>query len=297
MYLESSKINLNYMKFFLVAAESKSISEAAEKLGYSVSTVSTNISTLENQLGVRLFFRDPLKMTEIGQQIYKALKKAHREIEYASILAKKASNLSVNKLSIGCQPHILKIFLIDKIEKALKENNNLKIDINSELSCRKIIRKIKDNQLDFALINFIPTDEELNQFEIKKIFKSQYILVSKNKIKVKNLSELEKYNYIISYDYRSSAIALKNYLKKYNIELNTVIQCSDMEARIEFAKKGMGTAYVLKDAVKKELNNKELYEVKLPIELPESTISLIYSKEHLTKIDKKFIKEYLQDKN
>ena len=122
-------------------------------------------------------------------------------------------------------------------------------------------------------------------------------MVSKNKIKVENLSELEKYNYIISYDYRSSAIALKNYLKKYNIELNTVIQCPDMEARIEFAKKGMGTAYVLKDAVKKELNNKELYEVKLPIELPESIISLIYSKEHLTKIDKKFIKEYLQDKN
>lgn len=297
MHLESSKINLNYIKFFLVAAESKSISEAAEKLGYSVSTVSTNISTLENQLGVRLFFRDPLKMTEIGQRIYKALKKAHREIEYASILAKKANNLKDNKLLIGCQPHILKFFLMDKIEKALKENENLKIDISSELSCRKIMRKIKDNQLDFALINFIPTDEDLNDFEINKIFTSQYIFVSKGKIKIEKMNELEKYNYIISYDYRSSAIALKNCLKKYNIELNTIIQCPDMEARIEFAKKGMGMAYVLKDAVKKELNNKELYEVKLPIELPESTISLIYLKEHLTKIDKKFIKEYLQDKN
>ena len=142
MYSESSKINLNYIKFFLAAAESKSISEAAEKLGYSTSTVSTNISTFESQLGTRLFFRDPLKMTETGEQIYIILKEAHREIEYASILAKKANNLKDNKLLIGCQPHILKIFLMDKVEKALKENPDLKIDIDSELSCSKIMRKI-----------------------------------------------------------------------------------------------------------------------------------------------------------
>ena len=51
----------------------------------------------------------------------------------------------------------------------------------------------------------------------------------------------------------------------------------------------------MKEAVKNELENKELYEVKLPIELPISKINLIYIKEQLTQSDKKFIKNYLKN--
>ena len=56
----------------------------------------------------------------------------------------------------------------------------------------------------------------------------------------------------------------------------------------------MGIAYVIKESVKKELENKELYEVQLPIELPSVKLNLIYQKGELTKVDKKFIKEYLK---
>lgn len=50
----------------------------------------------------------------------------------------------------------------------------------------------------------------------------------------------------------------------------------------------------MKDAVKKELLKKEIFEVKLPIELPVSVLNLIYLKGQLTLADKKFIKEYLK---
>ena len=44
----------------------------------------------------------------------------------------------------------------------------------------------------------------------------------------------------------------------------------------------------------KRLPNKELYEVELPIKLPNIKLNLIYLSGELTKIDKKFIKEYLK---
>ena len=50
----------------------------------------------------------------------------------------------------------------------------------------------------------------------------------------------------------------------------------------------------MKDAVKKEIESKELYEVNLPIELPISNVNLYYVIEHLTKADKIFIKNYLK---
>ena len=56
----------------------------------------------------------------------------------------------------------------------------------------------------------------------------------------------------------------------------------------------MGIAYVIKEAVKNELVKKELYEVELPIDLPSIKLNLVYLRGELSKIDKKFIKEYLK---
>ena len=63
----------------------------------------------------------------------------------------------------------------------------------------------------------------------------------------------------------------------------------------EAVKRNMGIAYVIKEAVKNELAKKELYEVEMPIELPSLKLNLIYLKGELTKVDKKFIKEYLKN--
>ena len=74
------------------------------------------------------------------------------------------------------------------------------------------------------------------------------------------------------------------------------MRCPNMETRIDCAKRGIGIAYVLKDVVTKELEKNELYEVKLPIKWPKSTINLVYLKGHLTEVDKVFIKNYLNTK-
>lgn len=70
--------------------------------------------------------------------------------------------------------------------------------------------------------------------------------------------------------------------------------CDATEIRVQAVKKNMGIAYVIKQAVKKELDNKELYEVELPIELPIIKLNLIYLKDELTRVNKKFINEYLK---
>lgn len=72
------------------------------------------------------------------------------------------------------------------------------------------------------------------------------------------------------------------------------MMCDATEIRVEAVKRNMGIAYVIKEAVKNELVKKELYEVELPIELPSIKLNLVYLTGELSKIDKKFIKEYLK---
>ena len=87
---------------------------------------------------------------------------------------------------------------------------------------------------------------------------------------------------------------LKERLKKYDVNINADMVCDATEIRVQAVKKNMGIAYVIKQAVKKELDNKELYEVELPIELPIIKLNLIYLKDELTRVNKKFINEYLK---
>ena len=50
----------------------------------------------------------------------------------------------------------------------------------------------------------------------------------------------------------------------------------------------------MKEAAKKELEENKLHEVKIPIKMPSTTINLVYLENHLTNVDKKFIKDYLR---
>ena len=45
--MSSNNINLNFLPFFIAVAESRTLEEAADKIEYNYSTVSTNISKLE----------------------------------------------------------------------------------------------------------------------------------------------------------------------------------------------------------------------------------------------------------
>ena len=74
------------------------------------------------------------------------------------------------------------------------------------------------------------------------------------------------------------------------------MKCDTTEIRVEAVMNGLGIAYVMKEAVKKQLENRELYEVEVPMELPKLSINLVYIKDMLTQVDKKFIKKYLKNK-
>ena len=79
-----------------------------------------------------------------------------------------------------------------------------------------------------------------------------------------------------------------------HINIKANIECDITELRVEAVKRNLGIGYVMKEAVEKELEKREIYEVKVPIELPKVKINLIYKKEQLTIANKKFIKQYLK---
>lgn len=291
--IDTNNLNLNLLKFFVVAAESENLSEVAKKTGYSESNISTSLSSLEKQLGVKLLTRKPLKTTEIGEEIYEKIKDGFEDWDFAMLIAESKNSLEYGKINIGCPSHITEFFLMERIAKATKDYPNMRITLDTEAGSKELVELLKDNKIDFAILDVVP-DEYKDELEVKSIRKSENIFIAKEQIEIKDIKELNNYKYILSYENRLSSVRLKEIMKQYNVNLETRLICPTTEQRINAAKLGIGIAYVMKEAAKKAIENKEVYEIKIPIELPISSLKIVYLKNHLTKVDKEFIKNYLK---
>lgn len=296
--LNPKDINSNLYRTFTVVAESKSFAEAAEKLCTNDKSISNDINALEKQLGVQLFYRkhkgsnSGMKITEIGEEIYPQAKRVISGCDFIPTMVESGNSLENGKLSIGCPSHITEFYLMEKLVKLAHDHPNVKLKLDSESSGAKMIEELRNNEIDFIIIDTVPS-QDLDEMEVKKIKDIDNILVSKEKIKIKDIKELNNYKFILNYEDRMSTKKLTETLKEYNIKIESILQCPTTELRMAAAKGGMGLSYIMRDVCQKELENKELYEVELPIKLPINNINIIYPKDQLTKVDKAFIKKYL----
>ena len=161
-----SNINLNLYKIFCKVAQSKSYSEAAEKLDLSVANVSTQIANLEEQLNLKLFNRENkgVTLTENGKELYEIVNKSISGFDFAEKLAKDKNDISSGCIKIGCPSHFTSYLLMEKIEKVKRDYPDLNIKIICEVDINKMMSLLQNHEIDFAIID---TEIENSNIEIK----------------------------------------------------------------------------------------------------------------------------------
>ena len=290
-----SNTNFNLYKVFCVVAETESFSKASNILYLTESTISSHITKLENILGVKLFYREKkgTNLTKAGRELYDSVCDEIKQIEFAENSIMQNNDISKAKITIGCPSHLAISYLAKCITKIKKDYPNLKIDIIGETGYENLLQLLEKHKIDFAIMSAIPiTKADMQVKELKEI---DNIFISKELLKIKDIKELEKYKYILNDKESNSTKKLLELLKKYGVQIQADIQSDITEMRIEEVKQGQGIGYVIRDAANESIKNKQVYEVKLPIQLPKMKISVVYLEKYLTKIDKIFIKKYLKD--
>ena len=290
-----SNTNFNLYKIFCVVAETESFSKASAILYLTEPTVSSHITKLENNLGVKLFYRKNkgTTLTKAGRELYNSVYNEIKQIEFAENSIIQNNDISRAKITIGCPSHIATSYLSKRIAKIKKDYPNLKIDIIGETGYDNLIQLLEKHKIDFAIMGIIPlTKAEMQVKELKEV---DNIFISKDLLKIKDIKELENYKYILNDKESDSTKRLFKTLKEYDVQIQADIQSDITEMRIEAVKQSQGIGYVIKDAASEAIKNKEIYEVKLPIQLPKMKINVVYMEKYLTKIDKIFIKKYLSE--
>ena len=287
-------INMNLYKVFYQVAQYKSYSDASIKMMLSKSAISNYIKKLEEQLNTKLFYRENngVKLTKEGEELFKYVEKSIEMLEAGEKLLLEKNNLETGEISVATLSHIAEFYLMPRIEKIKKEHEGLNIKLITAPTGEELLRLLENHKVDFIL-DSTKLDINNNQIMNKKIKDIENIFISKKPIQIKELKDLEKYNFILGLEYTSTSKRLVRKLMANGIHIHSTLEIDITELKISAVKRGLGIGYVMKDSVQKELDNKELFEVKVPMELPKSILRLSYLNGQLGKLDKKFIKDYL----
>jgi len=288
-----SNVNLNLYRIFCKVVQAKSFAKAAELLDLSAANVSTQVANLEEQLNLKLFNRESrgVSLTEDGKELYDVVSNLISKFDFAEKLAKDKNNIETANIKIGCPSHLASYFLMDRIEQAKKDFPELSVTVICEVDSDKMMQLLQNHEIDFAV-----TDAKIENStaEIEELKIINNIFVSRTPLTISDIKELESLNCILNINTTKTTKRLKELLEKYNVTIKSNMTSDATEVRVDAVKRNLGIAYVMKDAVKKNIDRKELYEVEMPIELPVMKVNLVYLKGEITKADKKFIKDYLK---
>lgn len=291
-------INFELYRIFYVVANNGNITKASEELSISQPAISKSIKNLEEQLGGQLFFRTKrgVVLTEEGKEFYSYIKEAIEYITNAENKFTDLINLETGCIKIGISTTLTKKFLLPYLEKFHKLYPKIDIQIITVLTS-ELIPKLKNGLVDVAILNY-SNNKYGNDIEIIKCRKTNSCFVANNKYrkllnKEISMKELNNYPLILQAKGSNTREFLDNIAREHSIILKPNIELASYSLVVEFSKIGLGIGYVTKEYVIDELNNKDLFEIKIKEKIPSRYIGIALSKNHIPNFSTKKLIEII----
>lgn len=291
-------IDFELYRIFYCVANNGNITKASEELNISQPAISKSIKNLEEQLGGQLFIRTKrgVILTEEGKEFYNYIKQAIEYINNAENKFTDLINLETGSIKIGISTTLTKEFFLPYLEKFHSLYPKIDIQIATNLTS-ELFLKLKNGLIDIVILNLNEKNYG-NDIEIIKCRKiNDCFVVNSNYKELLNkeisIKELNNYPLILQAKGSNTREFLDNFAKANNVILKPNIELASYTLVVEFAKIGWGIGYATKDYIKKELNNKELFELKLKEKIPSRYIGIALSKSHIPNFSTKKLIEII----
>lgn len=273
--------NLSLYRIFYTVANSGNISKAARELYISQPAISKSIQKLEDNVGCKLFSRSSrgVILTEEGNLLYSYIRNAFESIDIGESKLNHSLELGVGHLKIGVSATLCKYILLPYLKEFIKQYPHISISIECQ-STNETLQLLEAGKIDIGLVGR-PENLKHNEFffleEIEDVFvaTNDYLINLKSRgittediLENSTLMLLDKNNMTRQY--------IDDYLKMHNIQVQDSINISNMDLLIDFAKISVGVACVIKNFVKKELDDQTLLEIPLDIPIHKREVGFIY---------------------
>lgn len=290
-------INLNSFKIFLEVANSNSFLEASNKLFLSQPAISKSMSKLEEDLGVSLFYRanKGISLTPSGEVLYKYLKDTKELLLSCERVLVSMNDIEESHLIIGVQSHVVRNYLMDKIDRFRTKHPKIKIKL-IDLATSALIEQLHTRKVDFV-VDTSPVDSIYSNINIMPIcaVNTGFIKSTQNLKKIVKINDLVEENIVLPVERSSLRKNLNKIFDKNDLKINPILEFETEELIIDAVRRNLGVGYVVKSAVKYLVDAGIVEYVDLDIEFPKMEINLVYNNNTLSKVAQLFIEEEMLD--
>ncbi len=273
--------NLSLYYIFNCVSEAGNISRAAKQLYISQPAVSKSIQSLEDNLGITLFIRSSrgVKLTDEGRLLYDYTKSAFDTLKCGEDNLRHVHDLGIGHLRIGASTTLCKYLLLPYLNGFVKENPHIKITIDNQSSSHTM-KLLENNALDLGLIAK-PDGDNFYFFSlgpIEDIFVATKSYLDNLMLRENNGDIFSSANIMLMDKENVSRKYIDDYFKINSIDPKNILEISNMDLLIEFAKTSLGVACVIKEFVTKELEEGTLVQIPLRIPVNKREVGFSYPK-------------------
>ena len=269
--------HLSQYRIFYEVARCGNISRAAKELYISQPAISKAIGKLEESLGTRLFLRNSrgVQLTPEGNVLFQHVAAAFDSLSRGEKELKRIHDFHIGQLKIGVSNTLCKYVLLPYLKSFVEKYPHVNITIESQ-STAHTLEMLEARKIDIGLVaeprarrglNFTPVMEIHDGFVCTPAYMENLTLregPAPDIFKTGNIMLLDRSN--------MSRKHLDTYLSDRDIEVNQLLEVTDMALLIEFARNGQVIACVILDIVSDDLKNGTLMEVPLDAPIPRRVI-------------------------
>ena len=273
--------NLSLYHIFYTVSRTGNISTAAKELYISQPAISRAIKKLESNLDTTLFKRSSrgVTLTPDGQILYEKVKGAFDLLSEGEDSILHNRSREIPRLRIGASTTLCKYVLMPRLKDFIAANPQIRITISCQ-STYQTLDMLDARKIDIGLVaepkskkglHFQPVMEISDAFVCTPAYLENLHLREGNDtdiFKTGNIMLLNRSN--------MSRKHVDAYLSDNQIEINQILETTDMELLIEFSRIGLGIGCVIKDFIEDDLKNGTLIEIPLDIPIPKRVIGFCY---------------------
>lgn len=278
-------MEIKQLKSFVTVAECKSFSRAAQILYISQPSISTHISMLEQEVGVKLIERTSksLALTDAGREFYEH---ALSILKINDKMLKEIGSGTVACIHIGASTvpsaYILPELIADYV-KSYKECSFQVVQSDS----RKVIDGVLEGIYD---VGFVGKACHEKGIESRIVAKDEMILITPDNDFYRNIDSVKDIlgePFILREEGSGSGEMFKNILAEYDFPeraVNVIARVNDHEAVINMVEQGVGVACISSLALKSAAGiSRKVLSWKLPASVSGREFCMIYKHNSLKK--------------
>lgn len=181
-----SRMNIHHLELFYYVARHGGISRAVRNMPYGIQqpAVSSQVLLLEEDLGTKLFERQPFKLTREGEELYEFIRPFFENLAF---MAEKLRKQSAPSLRIGASELVLRDYLPPVVGELRRQEPRLRLTLRAGFQA-EMEKWLLDREIDLAIVPL--ENKPPPRVRCLRLLRLPIVLLVHKKSKLKSAAEL-----------------------------------------------------------------------------------------------------------